>query len=250
MTARMNAFTAVLTCVGLLALSTYVQADSGSFEGHGESVYPLYNTQVEMVAETVYIYKITNIKWQAECTFWFHNTGDDCVVQMGFPDFPSGIDEGKRAWRYNHGSIKDFACSMDDTTVRYELKLGLRNPLDSTSPEYPRVYVWNASFKNNQVRKVYTSYTFKGDLDGYYQTIQYVLRTGALWKGAIGTGVIRVDIDSLDRTCIEKVRPEGYSYSGNSIVWKFTQLEPDEDISIQINRYRALKKPTDAPHPR
>jgi len=234
----------------LLLLSSLTIADSGSFEGRGESVYPLNNTQVEMVAETVYIHKITKLKWRAECAFWFYNTGDDCMIQMGFPDFPSGIDEGKREWRYNHGSIKDFTCSMDDTVLGYKLKLGLTNPIDSTLPEYPRVYVWDASFKKDQVRKVYNTYTFEGDIDGYYQTIQYVLKTGALWKDSIGTGVIRIDIDSLDRKYISKIKPEGYSYSGNSIEWKFTELEPKEDISIQFNRDRTHNKTTHAPHPR
>lgn len=220
----------------IFLLATFALSDSGSFGGEGANVFPLKGTQVEMVKENVLIYQdVDENTWNVECTFIFLNSGKETEVLMGFPDSPTGHDEEDSAW-YDKGTITDFYCEVDSVEVDWELKSGVKSPSDPNLEEYPHVYVWPVSFKAGQQRTVTNKYSFNTSWDSYWATIYYVLTTGALWKGPIGEGTVKI-VPFGGRFIQEfsSISPKGYKIKRDTIVWHFKKLEPDEDIRLSYD---------------
>jgi len=72
----------------------------------------------------------------------------------------------------------------------------------------------------------------KNDL---YYKFDYLLSTGAGWKGNIDTAEIIINLKSFNRDLILKTSPNNYTTQGNQIIWKLYDLEPSlqNDISIR-----------------
>jgi hypothetical protein len=226
-------FKRVLFIKFLLLSASAAIADTGYFGGAGQSVIPLYNTQIQMIDEHVIIYPFGN-KWKAECEFIFYNTGPAETVQMGFPDFPNG------EWEYMDSvqlkrdtTIKQFKCYIDCNPVEWSMKIGIKEPSDTILESYPRVFTWKVQFDEKQTRKNHVSYIFEGDRENNdLLTLTYVLRTGALWKGPISNGTIKVVLNLLDSAVVSVIKPEWYKIYGDTIVWEFSNLEPKQNIYI------------------
>lgn len=96
-------------------------ADDAEFAGEGETVWPIENKEIEMVAETVMVQQ-AEIGWDATCIFVLRNTGKKTKVQVGFPDM---VNES-RDLDMEKGTIRNFKCYVDGKEVRVEHKQGCR----------------------------------------------------------------------------------------------------------------------------
>jgi len=103
--------------------------------------------------------------------------------------------------------------------------------------------VWEMTFGSGQTRRVEVKYRvpyrppYTATLLGA-GTFEYILRTGAPWKGPIKKAVIAVQLEKLlGRKNVLNIAPKGYKWRENTIKWTFTNLEPEQDIAITLNRY-------------
>jgi len=207
-----------------------VSADDTEFAGRGETVWPIESEDIEMVAETVLV-QPAEIGWDANCIFILKNTGESTEVQVGFPDV---TDEGPGA-DLTEGTIKSFRCFVDGKEVQAEHKKGTQ---DSLNPEleYPFAYVWKMSFKKGQVRAIRNTYNFRGlyRSDGTIE-LNYILTTGALWKGKIKNALIVFDLGKHDPRFTYSIQPSGYVAKDHQVTWTFKDFEPEADIEIGLS---------------
>ncbi len=207
-----------------------VSADDTEFAGEGETVWPIESKEIEMVAETVLV-KPGKVGWDANCIFILKNTGESTEVQVGFPDV---TNEGPGA-DLTEGTIKSFRCFVDGKEVQVEHKAGIQDSLNSRIT-YPFAYIWRMSFKKGQVRAVRNTYNFGGlyRSDGTIE-LNYILTTGASWKGKIKSALIVFDLGKLDPRFTNSIRPPGYTIKDHQISWTFKDFEPEADIEIGLS---------------
>ena len=207
----------VLAITAVLPIASSADDGSWTLTGQGSTVMPLQSTQVTMAAETVTIRPSDSLpdrwdskarpelkgyyRWYADCTFQFKNGSDTPAdVLMGFPD--TWVDDSWR-WEFYEdqeppklNAIREFQSWVDGQEVAVEPRdpdVGMKKDW----PKISRVLTWTVHFEPGQTREVRNRYRFGGAVDtvntgdGFYQ-IEYVLRTGALWKGPIGSAEIRI----------------------------------------------------------
>ena len=219
-------------------------ANDASFGGRGNTVYPLQNNQIKMVSEKVYVteVEVKDVGWQVECSFVFHNTGKETIVQMGFPDArgSGGV------W-----TIRNFKTYVNGKPVNVTAKEGEINK-ELPDLKYEKVFVWDVSFKANETKQLKNTYSFgKSFSSEDVHWIDYVLKTGALWKGNIGKADITIEFIPLPGVNLADfvygITPRSYSIKENKIFWHFSDFKPDTDIHISYSAFPAgLKQEEEA----
>jgi len=191
--------------LSLLSLST-TRADDAEFAGEGETVWPIENKEIEMVAETVMV-RPGKAGWYANCIFILRNTVEATEIQIGFPDM---TDEGPGA-DTSKGTIQNFRCFVDGNEVAVEHKRGVQNPLNPDL-KYHFAFIWRTFFERGQIRRLTNSYSFRGVgiSDGSLE-LWYVLQTGSLWKGTIKNAFIEFDLGKYDPRLFYSIEPPGYT---------------------------------------
>ena len=228
----------IFTC--FLSTTSICLADDGFFGGEGETVWPLTSKQIRMNSEEVNIKPIlTNgfiTKIEVECIFHFVNTGNEAEVTVGFPNlYYDGVDQDR-----SRGTINDFKCFVDNQPCMVQIKTGVQNPV-YPKMVYPEVFIWKVHFAEGQHRFIKNTYNFRGSgtSDGNVY-INYILKTGALWKGSIGSAIISIDIKGLDKDFITIVKPKGGKITGDKIRWILTNFEPKDDLEVIYNNSLAV----------
>lgn len=214
----------------LLFICSYVKADDGAIFGIGGTVAPMkQHPTVRMVRERVDI-KLHKDGAVVRCRFVFRNEGPATIVKMGFPEQAIG----------DIGSIKKSAYGYFRSWVDGK-KANVR--FVPSARTYTTVYrAWHVKavpFMANQTRIVEDEYSseYGGDASDN-KWFSYILRSGKNWKGSIGEAVISVDgseIWSYRYPKPDNIYPH-YVRKGKNIVWKLRNLEPDKDITINLNR--------------
>jgi len=283
-----GAFWAVMA----LAASTGLAADDGSWTltGQGRTVVPLQSTQVRMVAETVVIRPVepspastepgspkdllrNYYTWSAECVFTFQNTSaSPAEVLMGFPDTWE-----EDSWRWElyedqkvpkSNAIREFETWVDGEAVAAEAKEPDKAMLKRW-PDISRVLCWSVPFEPGQTRSVKNRYRFGGirtvnNSGDNYTRLEYILRTGALWNGPIGSAEIRVypgkewrlgsSVLGMSDELLTLLwnhavlAPCGFEVEREPelcFVWKMKDLVPKRDIQVVLvtGAYRTLTVP-------
>lgn len=214
----------------LLIVAGWGRADDTSYEGQGETVWPVGNDQIMMVSEKVVIaYNLKEDKFFTDCLFEFKNTGSPTELTVGFPDHIEALpwEEEKEP------TIVDFRCWVDGKEVPTQVKAGIPSPIykDLT---YKRAFVWPMSFKEGETHKVRNTYSFRGMFNVMgHRGADYIMRTGKTWKGVIGKAEIVVQ--GIEDDFFVKASPGGYRRQGNRIVWHFENFKPDSDIYVEFN---------------
>jgi hypothetical protein len=220
----------VLVILLIVCLSSAAIADDTVFLGEGETVWPVESKEIEMVAETVLVEPGGN-GWNATCIFILKNTGEATEVQVGFPD---KSDTGPGA-DLTKGTIKNFRCFVDNKEIQVELKKGAEE-LTKSELHYPFAYVWKMFFEKGQERIVRNTYTFGGlhRSDGTLE-LNYILTSGALWKGEIKSALITFELGEYDPRFTYSIKPEGYVIKDHQVFWSFSDFEPEYDIEIGLS---------------
>lgn len=209
--------------------SSIASADDSEFGGEGETVWPVENKEIAMVAETIRV-QPREEWWDVQCIFVLKNTGERKDVQVGFPD-QTGWEPGAEL---KNGTIRNFRCFVDGKEVTVEHKKGIQNPLNPEL-QYPFAYVWKMYFKKGQKRIVKNTYTFGGlHIAGGDEVLTYVLKTGALWKDKIQEADIIFDLGQHDPGFATSIKPLGYRIEGHKLYWTFKDFEPKEDLEISL----------------
>ena len=231
-------FISLLIIVLLTHAPTIVRADASVYSGDGYDIYPIQNSNVQLVAETIAITdnhafgrapSFGDNRFIINVDMTFKNKGSDTTLQVGFPVM---INEevGESI------EIKtNFRTWVNGKKVAITRKEGVPNPLNDNWYFSKTVYTYTVSFKKGETKKIKHSYNVGGT---HFNTgrweLQYFLRTGALWEGAIE------DFSLIYKTRISKAknifgflpREQRSILKGDElhILWNFKNFKPQNDF--------------------
>jgi hypothetical protein len=221
----------------------------------GIEPFQYQHTEVQMIYERVEMELLTS-RWipeekyttdedQIKVVAWFvmQNTGNveekmQAVFPLGSFNVCGKGDEGVPP-SYNN----DYWIDPDSFTVQIDsypvTVTQITTPHPSCNDDYNKMD-WAAfyvSFPVGQDVLIRVEYNMRGDM-GYdpIQNMQYVLETGAAWKGPIAKGHIIFRFPQVvSREQILSSTTDGYQILYNEIFWSFQNLEPTHNDNILIS---------------
>lgn len=219
----------------LLALvvcyNTEIKADIAPNPVQAKGISVKYPTEIKMTYEKVTVYLTLDSSF-VHCYFKLHNEGKAENIQIGYPNMnmsPYTLLNTKFAPInvYQNGKKRD--------------NINLSPPdIDSLRTNNNSWYLWNTHFDENETMEIEVTYSLPHGIvkNNLYYKFDYLLSTGAGWRGNIDTAEIIINLKNFDMNLILNTTPENYSVSGNQIIWKLYNIEPTkkDDISIKYEK--------------
>jgi hypothetical protein len=253
---RRNRLIAVGFLVALLAwvLQAVVQADNAPMWESPEGLTPgIPNSRVQMAGETVSIAVHENadgVVADVAADFDMLNPGPDTQMLVGFPNMAwDALFANNRDATYSpvtFQAIQNFrASSALGQYAPAQRKVGGSGPFKDSS-----WFVWNMLYPGGKPLRVQVTYQqqllslrmYTSDFPAPSAIpVSYVLRTGALWDGPIGSAVIT--IFAPDGGGVIPVLPATQNADGQ-LTWSMTNFKPTEDIEavyVRGAKWPALK---------
>ncbi|MDQ7794521.1 MAG: hypothetical protein RDU89_08940 [bacterium] len=224
--------------LSLLLLPLPAHANDASVGRIGETIRPIQDTQIQMMAEEVRVH-VTRERTYVEATFTFRNTEFATTVLMGFPEHQLE-DEGFPGDPH----LRDFRTWVDGVSTPAKREPGLVPKVTGSDDsgsllrerDFPAWHTWEVPFAAGQTREVRNTYwchpTFRSN--GEVGT-GYILVTGATWYGKIDRATVTFEFDGILPYQLSTVSPGDYRFEGTSLVWEWTDFEPVEDIRLVID---------------
>lgn len=222
----------------LLLFSLICFANDSIYKGDGITVYPVKSSNIQMVAEVVYITEGVGLGWQVEVVATFRNYGPAETVQIGFPfrAYTPGFEFDPDSMDIEDYPVKPkFHAYVDGIEVPSAPKIGIKNPeLDIL---YDLVYTFNVHFAKDETKMIRHLYTVGGNMSSSGdEEFTYVLKTGSLWKGNIESVAIIVELSKKAASKIDYIWPKEHNVIEKSntllLTWKFKNIKPDFDLEI------------------
>lgn len=246
----------------ILQVSCIALANDGFLMNGGGVALLGKSKSISMVREHI------RVKWprvgdrKVECVFVFHNSGPATTITMGFPDqggYPAVVEDYKNrgAKLPPNQSLTEFKSWIDGRPVKVKLIKAATNSSDSW-------WTKRVTFKAGQTVTVKVQYSDEGGLFGSWGrtpdndapllVFQYVLHTGASWRGAIGHVVVEVTCPHFKNLTFapfkdwgEKIKPshkylfwQGPSkpkLNGTVLRFEARNLKPDADDDVRLGFY-------------
>lgn len=264
----------------VLIAAAFAAADSATFYQFPDAggVMPVENQDIEMVAETVLIAPTGDMlalgtpEMEVRCVFHLRNLTDvPHEITAGFP-FESfhGDENYLRRDGYNiRHTIEDmeddeawdikemvpeylgFRAFTDDREYPVRYQRGRYNE-DLRKVFWPLVATWQMRFEPGETIRLQNSYRtgwHYSSYTDYRSEFTYVVRSGKLWHGSIGSAVIRVTLPEeyglgflSDTTCNWTGwtgSPE-IDFRTGTLTWRYSDLLPEEDISVTSRGYNYI----------
>lgn len=254
--------------LGLVCAPLVARADDAPIEGVPGSVRPAKSASVRLESEAVQIIVYDRV---AECRADFRlvNTGPRTTLRLAFPSVmpsavgddpwsPDNFDSFFDLWptaydvrQYPPSTLGAFHAWQDGRPLAVKVVQGRDGPLGAWFYEH-RVVVpsgattvtvgylfstdhWNGGY-GDPPSVPRAPFRWIGML-GSYRSVDYILHTGALWKGTIGTAVIRVTFDDSCQRWGEDelaadpaVTTPGWTRpDARTFQWVFRDFEPTQD---------------------
>jgi len=251
-----NLVTMAIVLIVTLFSFTSVYADDTSLGRTPEGVFPLQENDVIMESEEITVDLEKN---HVECIFVFHNTGKNKNLYMGFP--------GKMFDTMDNGLTNDTNLELShfktfikgkELPVTREKGVQQNNAensdtLDtsntsntsntSDTSQYSEFFTFTVPFEGDEMVTVRNTYDFVPTYDSIGNIFTgYVLKTGAMWKGPIGSAKVTFKLGKIKPYQIEDVKLGGFKFVGNDLVWERNNFEPNYDLSLSYNNYRYSAK--------
>ena len=226
----------VILLVLIVFNGTPIYADDTNLGRTPDGVFPLQENDVIMEAEEI----IVDLeKSSVECIFVFHNTGKRKSVYMGFPGQLEGL---------NHENINvvDLRIRNFKTFIKgKELPITREKSLKKDTLEhlkmqaYSEFFTFTVPFEADERITIRNTYDFTPTYDSIGNVYSgYVLETGAMWKGTIGSAKVTFKFGNIKPYQIEKLNPGGFKFEGNTLVWERNDFEPKYNLKVTYNTYR------------
>lgn len=247
----------------LLLLSPVTALGDGATVKQGPGgVFPLRNQYVQMVEESIDVdvqrdhLLADDNRATVTVTYLFRNHADRAVnIDMGFPiawDEAEFYVQGRNCLkRSTHNAVSDFTVTIDGAPVQAQLRPGRKGmrtgclPDDAAAvaqegeatarekgPWYNEFYVWPVSFPPKGEHTIVNRYVYDARTSsrgGAWNQFEYVLKTGALWRGRIERVTIHVRFHDrahigTEVSLLGFARVNGFEADP----FRFT-IEPDDD---------------------
>ena len=241
-------FLIVVTCMSFL-LPQSLWGDDTLVGGNGYTAFPINTDKITMLSEHVTISMGTYNSSESvvplrrafvRCIFVFRNMSNkEIKATVGFP---TSIYDGFAGLVLPN--LNDFSSYIGGHSAKVKIRKEVisKKPLYAvkgslgTVETYRYWYTWNVTFP--PLKRVIIKNSYWVTLSSGWGTnwLEYILTTGANWKGNIGKAVIEVIYPSArdlrERVIYDKVEPEGYMTYGNKIYWEFKNFKPKTNIRI------------------
>lgn len=224
-----------LALVGALTAAPLVHADEASLGGEGGNLFVEPNEFVQMQSEVINIELYPDqedsrsyAKFEIEYTFVNHS--DEAVeVLMGFPETDEGF--------WGESELQDFKAEyLGDDRYYYPIEVEYVENEDYRKPNW---YTSSFSFESGETVVRNTYWVLSSYYKGKERWFNYILETGASWKGVIESAEVNVFMmDGLELHDIVDLHPrENFTYhpEDNRLTWLFEDLEPGSEDNLLIS---------------
>lgn len=210
----------------------------------GGMVVPVESRDVTMLDEKVELF-LGRAGYDVTVTYRFRNEGRAQVVEMGFPNREENPPEMTLA------AVKDFQALVGDRRLPVIRRAGKTEKTDTRTV----INFWecfSVPFAAGEVKTIVNTYRQRYDVD-YRQTrrlVEYVLVTGAYWKGTIG----RIEVvatprglrwDDLEARTAWDARggkqrfalsasPAGFTRAGEKLSLTLRDVKPTENVVLAL----------------
>ena len=221
----------------------YTSADVSPNPVKVKGIVPRYPVNIQMVSERVMVdlFKDSSI---VTCTFNVKNFGNSKEIEIGFPMMSF------YHWRDNNENVKDKfdvwvngkRINKVDIYIPEELKKTVNgesilsnNQLSQQEDENKPWYLWKTKFGKNESLQIIVKYSLPSGANKIKNYFNYLVSTGAGWKGKITQADVIVNLMDIPADQIIKISPAGFTKTEKQISWSFKNLEPTTNDDILID---------------
>jgi hypothetical protein len=234
----------------LLALYPLVQAagDIAPRPIQAKGLISLDPVNVRLVRERVVVdlYKDSSV---VECMFVLKNEGKAHILNIGFPEMnfyhsrpvPGKVPENFFVFENDEsvGRIELYRPDMQESFSITAKTADNSSPefsfSPSASPDAKPWLLWDSQFEENETKIVTVRYSLPFGVERQRcRYFNYLLSTGAGWKGNIEHAEIVVNLKDIDYDLVLKTTPAGFTADRNKLIWIMTDFEPTTDHDIKI----------------
>ncbi|MDH4128377.1 MAG: hypothetical protein OEV44_06465 [Spirochaetota bacterium] len=267
-----------LLIVLLILWSTHIYADEAPMQPtQSGNVKPIENKDIQLKSEIINIY-LNRFSYSVRVDYQFVNTGEKQKVIMGFPN-QIQIGGGGRMIT----PIKNFKAWDGKKPLKIYQKEGEKNgktflthssDFGADDIHIKELYeCFDITFEKGEKKNIINEYTQEYATDDEIVTfnlVEYILKTGALWKGKIESIKVFIHFKGLPKHELKnryayfhkeeepniddsiknahkkkvgefyvvnynlKVEPNKYTMNGNTIQMTFKNIEPDFNIKVYL----------------
>jgi hypothetical protein len=217
----------LLCCLSIVALSV---ADDGWWSAAGGiGSFGKSHPTIRMVSEDLKITLHNELDAKVVVTFVFRNEGPATKVTMAFPE---------NYETRTGASLSHFRTWVDGERVKVVRKVTKRSDPHDFDSNGSAAWLKDVRFSANQTRTVKVTYNgwYFGNTSGG-RGIEYVLTSGASWKGPIGTCKISVDYSRLTQVSVLYPNLKGVRWhvaKGSILTTTLVNYEPKNELLIQM----------------
>jgi tetratricopeptide (TPR) repeat protein len=224
--------------VCLLIYSSTGTSDVGPIRIIGKQIEFEDSTNVILERETVDIL-LSPGSAEIVCNFYLRNTGEPETLHIAFPG--GDADRFTDKERIYYRETKDFQVQVNDQHIATDYIKDYQNFTRTVLADsgWYGWYTWESVFPSNEEVHIIVSYTALHRNMGFtynpYGDFEYILSTGSLWKGNIGTADISLRLQDMDICQITDFAPQnGSVHLDKTIQWHLVNFEPDPQSNIRI----------------
>jgi hypothetical protein len=227
----------LIISVLIIFLGLNTKADIAPNPIRAKGITVLQPTDIRLIYEKVTV-DLTLDSSFVHCYFRLHNEGKAMKIQIGYPNMSYYSDNYTHNFKFNPISVFENGEKINSINTYVPDSVNLRSNDNYNKPWY----LWETNFGANETKVIVVTYSLpKGPVknDLYYK-FDYLLSTGAGWKGKIGEAEIIVNLKNFDTNLILKTSPANFTSTSNQIVWKLHNIEPtsSDDISISYEKQK------------
>lgn len=240
----------ILTAAAVLLFFTgqSLRADDTLVGESGHTVYPMNTDKIRMEFEHVVIkmdgsdsHRIAHVA----CEFVFENTSSEEIkAKVGFPG--NGFTHNPFLGDNSAPDLQLFTALVDGAEKAIDIRKEILsaehydeedekgNMTKFVVEHYRNWYTWDVTFPPKKRVHIKNTYSFTPSFDSATWGIEYILVTGANWKGKIEQAIIEVwypGEEDLKKRVLE-VKPKGYRIEGKRIKWDLRNIKPRENIVV------------------
>lgn len=227
----------IIISVLIILFGLNIKADIAPDPIRAKGITVLRPTDIRLIYEKITV-DLTPDSSFVNCYFRLHNEGKARKVQIGYPNMGYYSYNNQRSFNLNTINVFEDGIKINGISTYVPDSVNISNNDNNNKPWY----LWDTNFRANETKVIVVTYSLphgivKNDL---YYKFDYLLSTGAGWKGKIDTAEIIVNLKNINRDLILKTSPANFTSTENQIIWKLHNIEPNttDDISISYEKQK------------